>query len=229
MGTDATRLEVDHIPAVHNNNVLSREFLVRMITTIDKCPSRETLIKYEKWFMDRLYTVSCTDGSFCQCQTEPCRCGWRVIFKHMDEFDDEGNLLDPEYPFEIRAHIHCEWNGSGVNWNNTVVISEIPTIPTLSPKKIGNTLAIDAPPYIKSIGVSGLSTSLASKWWWMAVTDCEECEMYDKSLLDASSEDRWGFRKGYMMHSMRFCYGDVREESFNFGWPKYPPPEPKPM
>ena len=133
-----------------------------------------------------------------------------------DEDDDPAvfMLVHYEYPFA----------GPRSGSEGMIIIEECHSPTTFASRTLAHLFlhTKNAPRWVQTVGVSGVSSQFMMEQWWK----CVAVETGDDPESD-SSTNRWGFNRGYMVHDMyehtSGTWGIKREKSYNFrGWRGYP-------
>lgn len=206
---------------------MSDDFIVKFRV---RCPtkpfSRDTLVAFERWALQHVYAweLSCPSMT-----TDEPWANMRVVFDFHTGL--RGDEVGREWEFEegedtaiyMLVHFNNRFPGPVSSDNGMCIAAEAPT-PRMCPRGLALRFlrTDDAPRWIEQIGVSAVSPESMMGLWWRCVSYPEEENSED------SGEDRWGFNRGYMVHSMWVFdktlsdgYTDIREQSFNFPWCGY--------
>jgi len=203
---------------VFSNAVSGRYFIVKFrVSVTNTAFTREELIAFELWALDCVAHIDLKD----ECD-QPAM---KVVFDYQSGLADYTS--DSEWKFEeeddlcIKMLVYNTDDKRATLCSSDMVIdSEDPVTAGVSAKCAANPFLAsdDGPELVTDIGVSGVSEELMMRQWWGVVS-------YNDSTTE-SGTDRWGFRRGYMVHTMWMVMPDgdfcgVREMSFSFSWLNY--------
>jgi hypothetical protein len=177
------------------NNINSRDFLIILKTNkkINKEIENEIIL----WLTNKLLEFLTIINEYHTKLT--------LIYETYNINPDDSDDNDEPNEIKILIHLSKPYNNYETDNYDIICINEYPIGNLIEPINILNILNNEHK-YINKIGVSGISEKLIKDLWWNMINEYEGFMKY-KSYCITQNNGIWG----------------AREESFNFGWIKYPP------